>query len=156
MDSEKVEAILRWLAPKNLQELQIFLGMSGFYRQYVRDYAKIYVLMTDQLRSKSKDISWGEAQHISFEKLKVDLTTTPILDIPDPNKLFVLETDANGEAIGSVLTQGGHPISFESKKLDRMQRNYLVYKRELLAIIHALKKLCHYLYEVTFEVRMDH
>ena len=57
MDPEKVEAILRWPAPKNLQELQIFLGMSGFYRQYVRDYAKISVPMTDQLRSKSKEIS---------------------------------------------------------------------------------------------------
>ena len=42
MDPKKVEAILRWLAPRNLQELQIFLGMSSFYKQYVRDYAKIY------------------------------------------------------------------------------------------------------------------
>ena len=62
MDPEKVEAILRWPAPKNLQELQIFLGMSGFYRQYVRDYAKISVPMTNQLQSKSKKISWGEAK----------------------------------------------------------------------------------------------
>ena len=62
MDPKKVEAILKWPAPKNLQELQIFLGMSGFYKHYVRDYAKISVLMTDQLRSKSNDISWGEAQ----------------------------------------------------------------------------------------------
>ena len=59
MDPEKVEAILKWLAPKNLQELQIFLDMSGFYRQYVRDYAKIYVPMIDQLQSKSKDIHSG-------------------------------------------------------------------------------------------------
>ena len=91
MDPEKVEAILRWPAPKNLQELQIFLGMSGFYRQYVRDYAKISVPMTDQLRSKSKDISWGEAQQRSFEKLKVALAVAPILDIVDPNEPFVLE-----------------------------------------------------------------
>ena len=57
MDPEKVEAILKWLVPKNLQELQIFLGMAGFYQQYVRDYAKISLPMTDQLRSKSKEIS---------------------------------------------------------------------------------------------------
>ena len=120
MDPEKVEAILRWPAPKNLQELQIFLGMSGFYRQYVRDYAKISVPMTDQLRSKSKDISWGEDQHRSFEKLKVALAVAPILDIVDPNKLFVLDIDASGESIGVVLMQGGCPIAFESKKLDHM------------------------------------
>lgn len=49
MDPKKVEAILRWPTPKKLQELQIFLGMFGFYRQYVRDYEKISTPMTDQL-----------------------------------------------------------------------------------------------------------
>ena len=125
MDIEKVEAILKWPAPRNLQELKIFLGMSGFYRQYVRDYSKIYVLMTDQLRKKSKEISWGEAQQRSFEKLKVALAVAPILDIVDPNKPFVLETNASGKVIGVVLMQGGCPFAFESKKLDRTQRNYL-------------------------------
>ena len=48
MEPEKVESILRWPAPKNLEELQIFLGLSGFYRQYVRDYAKIAVPLTDR------------------------------------------------------------------------------------------------------------
>ena len=47
MDPDKVDAIIRWPAPKNLEELQIFLGMSGFYRQYVKDYAKIAVPLTD-------------------------------------------------------------------------------------------------------------
>ena len=75
--------------------------------------------MTDQLRSKSKDISWGEAQQRSFEKLKVALAVAPILDIVDPNEPFVLETDASGEAIGAVLMQGGCLVAFESKKLDR-------------------------------------
>ena len=57
MDPKKVEAILKWLAPKILQELQIFLGMSGLYKQYVRNYAKSYLAMTYQLQSKFKDIS---------------------------------------------------------------------------------------------------
>ena len=67
-----------------------------------------------------------------------------------------LETDANGEAIGAVLMQGGRLVAFESKKLDRMQRNYSAYERELLAIIHALKKWCHYLYGAMFDVQTDH
>ena len=120
MDLEKVEAILKWLAPKNLQKLQIFLGMSSFYRQYVRDYAKIYVPMTDRLQSKSKDISWGEDQQKNFEKLKVALVIAPILDIVDLDEPFVLETDANGEANGAVLMQAECLIAFESKKLDCM------------------------------------
>ena len=54
MDTDKVAAILRWPHPKNVEELQIFLGMTGFYRQYIRDYAKIVVPMTDQLKKQGK------------------------------------------------------------------------------------------------------
>ena len=73
--------------------------MYGFYKQYVRDHVKISVPMTNQLQLTSKDISWGETQQKSFEKLKVALATAPILHIVDPNQPFVLETNANGEAI---------------------------------------------------------
>ena len=156
MEPEKVETILKWPARRNLEELQIFLGMSGFYRQYVKDYTKIGVPLTDQLRTKTKSISWGDAQQASFDKLKVAIAAAPVLSIVDPNEPFVLETDASGEAVGAVLMQRGRPIAFESKKLDRAQRNYSAYERELLAIIHALKKWRHYLYGATFEVRTDH
>lgn len=92
----------------------------------------------------------------SFEKLKVAITTAPVLSIVDPNEPFVLEKDASGEAIGVVLSQRGRPVAFESKKLDRAQQNYSAYKQELLVIIHALKKWRHYLYGATFEVQTDH
>ena len=82
----------------------------------------------------------GEAQQPSFKTFKVALAVAPILDIVDPNGPFVLETDASGDAIGAVLMQGGCLVAFESKKLDRAQQNYLAYERELLAIVHALKK----------------
>ena len=80
------------------------------------------------------------------------LATAPILDIVDPNEPFLLETNASGDAIGSILMQGVRPVAFESKKLDRAQRNYSAYERELLAIVHALKTWRHYLSEATFEV----
>ncbi|MCO5558830.1 hypothetical protein L7F22_012418 [Adiantum nelumboides] len=156
MEPEKVESILRWPTPRNLKKLQIFLGMSRFYRQYFKDYAKIVVPLTDQLRTKTKNISWGESQQRSFDKLKVAIAAAPVLTIVDPNKPFVLETDASGEAMGAVLMQRGRPIAFESKKLDCAQQNYSAYERELLAIIHALKKWRHYLFGATFEVRTDH
>ena len=85
--------------------------------------------MTDQLQSKSKDINWGEAQHKSFEKLRVALAIALILDIVDPQKPFVLETNASGKAIGAILMQGGCQITFESKKLDYTQQNYLACER---------------------------
>ena len=84
------------------------------------------------------------------------LAIAPILDIEDPNELFVLETNASGNAIGAILMQGGCPIAFESKKRDRAQRNYSTYERELLVIVHAVKKWQHYEYDTTFEVQTDH
>lgn len=103
MDPEKVRAIIEWPSPRNLEELQIFLGLSGFYRRFIRDYAKIAVPMTDQLKGKGKDFKWGTDQETSFQKLKVAIATAPILLIVDPNKPFVVETDASDYAIGAAL-----------------------------------------------------
>ena len=85
--------------------------MLGFYQEFARDYAKISILMIDQLWSTSKEIRWGEAQQ-RFKKLKVALVTTLILDIKDPNEQLVLEMDANGDHIEAILIQWGCPISF--------------------------------------------
>ena len=57
MDPEKVDAILKWPHPRNLQELQMFLGLAGFYRKYIRDYAKIVVPMTNQLKAQGKSFT---------------------------------------------------------------------------------------------------
>ena len=133
MDPAKVKVILQWPEPRNVDELQTFLGMVGFYRQYVCDYAKISCPMTDQLKGKGKSFQWGDAQRKSFETLKVAVAAAPTLKVVDPNQPYELDTDASGEAVGAVLTQGGRPVAFESKKLNRAQRNYLAYERDYSA-----------------------
>ncbi|MCO5550198.1 hypothetical protein L7F22_003680 [Adiantum nelumboides] len=139
MDMSKVDAIVHWPHPTNLEELQIFLGLAGFYCKFVCDYAKISVSMTDQLKAQGKNFTWGEEQQRSFdEKLKVALASAPILAIVDLAKPFVVETDASDKAIGAVLLQDGRPVALESKKLDKAQQNYFVYEQELYAIIHTL------------------
>ena len=115
----------------------------------MQKYLTLWLINCNQ---KSKEINWGEAQQKSFEKLKVALAATPILDIVYPNESFVLETNVSGEAIRAILMQGGHPVAVESKTLGRMQWNYLAYEQELLVIIQAFKKWCHYLYGTTSEV----
>ena len=59
MDPAKVEAILKWPHPKNIEELQIFLGLAGFYRKYIKDYAKLSVPMTNQLKDKGCTFNLG-------------------------------------------------------------------------------------------------
>ena len=113
--------------------------MAGFYRKYVNGYAKIFVPMTNQLKGAAIPFHWGEEQQQSFDKLKV--ATAPILAIVNPQKPFVVETDASAKAIGAVLIQASHYVTYESKKLNRAQQNYSLYERELFAIIDVLHKM---------------
>ena len=152
MDPEKVDAILKWPHSCNLQELQMFLGLAGFYRKYIRDYAKIVVPMMNQSKSQGKSFTWGSKQQSSFEKLKVAIATASVLVVVDPHEPFVVETDASASAVGAVLLQDGRQVAFESKKLNNVQHNYSAYERKLYAIFHALKKWRHYLYGATFDV----
>ena len=84
------------------------------------------------------------------------LTSAPILNIVDPNKIFVVCTYACKEGLGGVLTQNGHVIGYESITLKEHKRNYATHDLELVAIVHALNMWSHYLMGKIFELRTDH
>ena len=73
------------------------------------------------------------------------LTSAPILRIADPNKYFVVCTDTCKDGLGRVLTQEGHVIAYESRKLKIHENNYATYDLELAVVLHALKMWCHHL-----------
>jgi hypothetical protein len=75
----------------------------------------------------------------SFNKLKELLTTAPILKVADPDKDFTVCVDMSKEGLGGVLTQEGHFICYESRKLKEHERNYVTHNLELEVVIHALK-----------------
>ena len=112
--------------------------------------------MTHQLKEKGNTFTQGVAQQKSFDKIKTNLATVPILSIVDTTKPFVVKIDASDQEIGAILLQEGKPITFDSKKLNKAQQNYSIYKRELYAIIYALNKWRHYLYGAQFEIVFDH
>ena len=97
-------------------------------------------LLKGHPRKSVKPISWNEKLNTSFETLKEQ---APTLLLPDPSKPFSIETNANDYVIGAVLYQGGHPIAFESKKLDAAQSRNSVQEKYLFVVIHALKTLRH-------------
>jgi hypothetical protein len=73
------------------------------------------------------------------------LTTTPILNVAHPDKYFIVCVDASKDGLGGLLTQDGHIIYYESRKLKEDEHNYFTHDLELAAIIHAIKMWRHYL-----------
>jgi hypothetical protein len=88
--------------------------------------------------------------------LKQLLTSAPILKIADPNKDYVVCTDACKEGLGGVLSQEGFVICYESRKLKEHERNYATHDLELATIVHTLRKWRHYLMGRRFELRTNH
>ncbi|POW14066.1 hypothetical protein PSHT_07517 [Puccinia striiformis] len=146
--AEKIESIQLWPQPSTVFDVRSFLGLSGFYRRYVRDFAKIAAPLHDLTAGgvrKRERVTWQPVHDAAFRLLKEALVSTPVLLTPDTLKEFVMETDASDFAVGAVLLQNGdddrlHPVAFESRKLNSAQINYLAQERELLAIIHAWRK----------------
>ena len=97
------------------------------------------------LQNKGKKFEWSQKCEDNFMKLKTLLTTTPILRIVDPNKDFIVCINACNDGLGGVLTQEGHTIAYEYRKLKIHEKNYATYDLELNAVIHALKMWRHHL-----------
>jgi len=148
MDEEKVKAVLDWPEPRNVKEVQSFIGLCNYYRLFIKNFAKIANPLHKLTRKNVKYI-WGEKEQKAFDKLKKLFTSAPILKYPDSTKQFIVETDASNYAVGAVLSQKFddrlHPIAFLSKSLNKSQRNYPIYDKELLAIKVALEEWRHYL-----------
>jgi hypothetical protein len=91
-----------------------------------------------------------------FQHLKNLLTSAPILNIVDPNEDFIVCIDACKEGLGEILSQNGHVICYESRKLKEHERHYATHDLELESIVHALNMWRHYLMGKIFELRTDH
>ncbi|RVW79090.1 Retrovirus-related Pol polyprotein from transposon 17.6 [Vitis vinifera] len=91
----------------------------------------------------------------AFKDLERAVTEEPVLALPDHTKVFEVHTDASDFAIGGVLMQERHPIAFESRKLNDMERRYTVQEKEMTAIVHCLRTWRHYLLGSHFIVKID-
>jgi hypothetical protein len=161
MDPVKVQGLADWPTPTNLKELRSFLGFRNYYKDFINGYSCV-ARPLHELTKKSVQWHWNDQADHAFKTLKSAFTAYPVLKNPDPNKHYILDTDASQFAVGATLSQhfsdGVHPIAFFSKSLLPAERNYNIYDRELLAIIYAIKAFRHLLLgaQQKFLIRTDH
>ncbi|CAN1260507.1 Transposon Ty3-I Gag-Pol polyprotein [Linum perenne] len=154
MDGSKIKAIQDWEPPTKVPELRSFLGLTNYYRRFIKGYSTITTPLTDLLK-KNKVWEWSEQCQEAFQKLKGAMSKEPVLALPDPTKPYEVQTDASDFAIGGVLMQEGHPIAFESRKLNDTERRYTVQEKEMIAVVHCLRVWRHYLLGAHFVVKTD-
>lgn len=155
----KIKVIREWPLPKNEKELRGFLGVLGYYRKFIKDFAKIAKPLTQQLR-KDETINHTKEFISAFEKCKYILSSSQVLQYPDFNQKFILTTDASNYALGAVLSQGNigrdKPIAYASRTLTKTEEKYSTIEKELLAIDWACKYFRPYLYGRKFTLFTDH
>jgi hypothetical protein len=159
-DPEKVVAIDRLLPPETRSELRAFLGLTGYYREFVHQYSHHAKPLTSLLK---EDVAWEwtPACDASFQRLKSALTTSPILALPDPHRPYYLSTDYSHVAVGAVLEQlqedgKRHVVSYASRTCSAAESRLGPTDGELLAIVYAVEKFHHYLAGTTFTIVTDH
>ena len=116
VDPEKIKAIKEWPVPTDVSAVRSFMGIAGYYRRFVERFSAIANPITS-LQKKGVKFVWTEKCQNSFEQLKQKLISAPILKIVDPDKEFVVCTDACKEGLGGVLLQENSVIAYESRKL---------------------------------------
>ncbi|VVA41021.1 PREDICTED: retrotransposon, partial [Prunus dulcis] len=104
VDPQKVEAIVNWVQPTSVTEIRSFLGLAGYYRRVVEWFSSITAPLTRLIR-KDVTFDWTEECEQSFQELKMQLTTTPVLALPDNSENFVIYSDASLQGLGCVLMQ---------------------------------------------------
>jgi RNase H-like domain found in reverse transcriptase len=114
-DPQKIFTIKQRTMPKTLKELRGFLGLTCYYKKFIKNYRIISRPLTNLL--KKNGFRWGTECNSAFQALKNAMCAAPILALPDFTKSFILEMDASDKGMGAVLIQGRRPIAYLSKTL---------------------------------------
>lgn len=156
----KTKAVLNFPEPRTIQQVQSFLGLAGYFRKFIADFAIIARPLTALLK-KGVKFRFSEECKESFAQLKRALATMPVLSIFRSGASTELHTDASAHGYGAVLLQIDpkdnklHPISYMSRKTTPAEQKYSSYELEILAVIAAVKKYRAYLLGQSFKLVTD-
>ena len=158
-DPRKLEAVKRFPQPQTVKNVRQFLGLAGYYRRFIKNFATMSKPLT-KLLEKETNFTWTEKTQEAFDSLKEALCNSPILQSPDFSKPFIITTGASGYAIGGILSQGeiskDLPITYASRVLRGLELNYEVYEKEALTMLHCAKIFRSYIYNKKISFITDH
>jgi hypothetical protein len=154
VDPNKIKAMMDLPIPKTLKNLRGFLGLTSYYRKFVHHYGRIETPLTTL--TKKDAFSWTPEATKAIEQLKEVMWKALFLTTPDFTKTSIVEFDASRNGIGVVLMQEGRPLAFESRPLKGKDLHKPIYEKEMMEILHALKKWRPYLIGRHFKVKTDH
>lgn len=161
VDPEKVKSIAEFPLPKTPKQVRRFVGMTNWYRSFIGNFSDLAGPLTNCLRKSQKPFHLTNDAISSFEKLKLALSSAPVLAQPNFEKEFFIQCDASKIGVGGVLFQrdsdgNEHPISYVSQKLNKSQSNYTVTELECLAAVTCVKKFRPYIEGLPFRIITDH
>lgn len=157
--TRKIRAIQEFPEPKNIHEVRKFLGLTGYFRRFVTNYAQKAEPLT-RLTQKNRTFEWKEQQKASFQLLKDQLTSDPILAHYQPNVDTEVHCDASAEGLSGMLMQRGqdgkwHLVYSVSKKTSETEKKYHSSRLELMAIVWTLDRLRQFLIGIKFKIVTD-
>ena len=161
-DPDKLKAVTNYPVPVTKKEVRGFLGLTGYYRRFINNYASVAIPLTDLTRKSLPDkVAWSDKCESAFNLLKRALCEAPILTNPDFNRQFILQTDASDRGIGAVLSQldddgKEKPISYFSRKFLPREVRYSTIEKECLAIKLGVEAFRVYLLGREFLIQTDH
>ena len=158
VNPENTDKIRNCKSPTNVKQVRSALGMMGYYRKFVKDYAKIAQPLNDLIKKDTK-FNWTEDCEQAFNVLKIKLIEAPILRYPQFDKEFVLAVDSSQYSIGYVLSQEHdgklHPICFGGRALRDNELKWHITDKEGLALVEGIQHFKHYLANNRFIVYTD-
>jgi hypothetical protein len=133
VDPGEIKDVLNWMPPTTALEIQSFLGLAGYYCQFIKDFSKIAKPMM-KLLEKNKAFEWTVKCQASFEELRKCLTSAPVLVLLNLTKKFNIYCDASHQGLGCVLMQEGQVTCYASRQLRKHEKNYHTQDLELAAV----------------------
>ena len=158
-DPDKIESVKKFPVPQNRTGVRSFLGLTGYYRRFIEDYA-IIIKPLFVATSEKQPFIWTNDCREAFEKLKEVLITAPVLVMYDHEQELRLHTDASGIGLGVILHQGDPKkktvLAYANRCLSPAETRYTTSEKEALAIVWGVERFRHYLFGRPFIVLTDH